>query len=622
MNFNVIITDEGRALLTTIINNNYLLFIDQPRMSENNYVGQEAGLTEATFDGVFVYGTASKSIIDATTLRLKISFTNISLVADHDLYTIGVIARAVDPDTHQRVGSDALLAVCTTNTPTPIPAYDSYYSQWAYNVNLSVGSTQNMTVVATQAGVQYVDLTTPLAINGNTKNTVEEALDGLNNYGDALADNLAAIEKGGAQNLNVYPYADTTKTENGITWTDIGDGTVKATGGTGGTYARFELHSASERMYLPNGTYKISGCPTGAGATTYSMFLSYTKDGSPIGIACGESEIEFTIDGSDGDLTGASVRMGLDIESNVTLPTGGIVFKPMIRDARIIDDTWVPYAETNLQLTRKTSGLSNENLLDNPFFTVNQRGQTNYSSNDYTVDRWRNGVSTAIESNTVVKTNNGVTVNNGANLLVSLYQKIENISNLFGKKLTLSVILDNTLYSNTFVYDTNDPISLPLTSNANLVFLGVDERVQIECIGVNTVTNIRAVKLELGSVSTLANDVEPNYTTELLKCQRYFVAVNAPSDGLIGFGNPNSATTIFAGIPLSTPMRTNPSVSSTGTANVIQGGTANAITNVTFSVLSSNYVQVVFTSSGMTVGAIGSIKAAGGGYSLYLSADL
>ena len=166
----------------------------------------------------------------------------------------------------------------------------------------------------------------------------------------------------GGKNRNVYPYSDTTKSSNGIIWTDIGDGTVRATGGTSGTYSRFELHSTSEKMYLSNGTYIFSGCPSGGGDSTYSMFISYTKGGATVGIVCSDSEVQFTIDGSDGDANGASVRMGLDIEANVTLPIGGVTFSPMIRNASIADNTYVPYAMTNRELTELAASIGLNNF--------------------------------------------------------------------------------------------------------------------------------------------------------------------------------------------------------------------------------------------------------------------
>ena len=41
-----------------------------------------------------------------------------------------------------------------------------------------------------------------------------------------------------------------------------------------------------------------------------------------------------------------------------------------------------------------------------------------------------------------------------------------------------------------------------------------------------TALNVRAIKLELGSVSTLANDAPPDYETELAKCKYYFRRVS------------------------------------------------------------------------------------------------
>ena len=41
---------------------------------------------------------------------------------------------------------------------------------------------------------------------------------------------------------------------------------------------------------------------------------------------------------------------------------------------------------------------------------------------------------------------------------------------------------------------------------------------------------LKAVKLEIGSVSTLANDAPPNYAAELAKCQRYFQRFRTESE--------------------------------------------------------------------------------------------
>ena len=78
------------------------------------------------------------------------------------------------------------------------------------------------------------------------------------------------------KNLIPYPYHQTTKTENGITFTDNGDGTITVNGtATADTW--FILQS-----YAPlNGTYTLSGCQNGS-KTTYILGLG-TSDNADVG---------------------------------------------------------------------------------------------------------------------------------------------------------------------------------------------------------------------------------------------------------------------------------------------------------------------------------------------------
>ena len=53
--------------------------------------------------------------------------------------------------------------------------------------------------------------------------------------------------------------------------------------------------------------------------------------------------------------------------------------------------TWRTFLEKTLAALSGQSGIlrvSNPNLLDNPWFTVNQRGATAYTVGAYGVDRW------------------------------------------------------------------------------------------------------------------------------------------------------------------------------------------------------------------------------------------
>lgn len=72
------------------------------------------------------------------------------------------------------------------------------------------------------------------------------------------------------KNLIPYPYTDTTKTLNGITFTVNSDGSVTVSG-TATAQAYFKLQQS---FSLKKGQYFFSGCPTGGSGATYSLYLS------------------------------------------------------------------------------------------------------------------------------------------------------------------------------------------------------------------------------------------------------------------------------------------------------------------------------------------------------------
>jgi hypothetical protein len=178
----------------------------------------------------------------------------------------------------------------------------------------------------------------------------------------------------------------------------------------------------------------------------------------------------------------------------------------------------------NQGLTNSLANISHENLLDNPWFTVNQRGQSSYTdpgNGAYTVDRWK-----IYNYNTLTVSSNGVSS-------IELFQYFEEdrVKPLLGKTVTLSILLQDgriryssgqlpnafpsveTSYIETNI-DGNTWIYITLYSSK---LLGVKIRNWSD-----QVIDVRAVKLELGSISTLAMDTAPNYQQELAKCQRYY----------------------------------------------------------------------------------------------------
>lgn len=197
------------------------------------------------------------------------------------------------------------------------------------------------------------------------------------------------------------------------------------------------------------------------------------------------------------------------------------------------------------------AGGTNPNLLDNPFFTVNQRGQSSYAGAGYTVDRWRQGSSS---SSTIVD-DNGVTINADENYGFRQILPADLVTFITGKTVTYSIMLqDGTIGTTTFTWPNSATALAGRISGIGVLYAG-------SVLGVAFVhpseLSIRAIKLEPGSVSTLANDAPPDYGTELAKCQRYFTRLKADQGyAPFGVGYIETASTAHVFVPIN--MRSKP----------------------------------------------------------------
>lgn len=158
----------------------------------------------------------------------------------------------------------------------------------------------------------------------------------------------------GAKNLNSYPYYETTGVKSNVTFTDVGDGTITATG-TASADAPFSCHSRLKgrvaEMILPNGKYRVSGCPSGGSDSKYRISVTNTKNGSANALAREYGEgAEFTVNGDDYFIDKSVVSVRCDVISGYAI-SGSLTFKPMVTLVEDIDDTYRPYAMTNKELT-------------------------------------------------------------------------------------------------------------------------------------------------------------------------------------------------------------------------------------------------------------------------------
>lgn len=230
------------------------------------------------------------------------------------------------------------------------------------------------------------------------------------------------------------------------------------------------------------------------------------------------------------------------------------------------------------------AGGSSRNLLDNPWFTVNQRGATVYTSNAYGLDRWKSyGITDGIISGSTVTFSAG-----------TLFQILEDDLNedLLGKTVTGSVMLsDGSVYFGTITV-TDTAQSFVDNDSVKIAYSGGNKHFEIYAKG----HTIKAVKLEYGTQSTLASDHAPDYATELLKCQRYFLKLSAEYELFSGMISSDTKS-YFLFIPTPVTMRATPVVS--GIKCVIRG-----VTGYSSLTPNSTAVAIAFRATGISPNGI------------------
>lgn len=154
------------------------------------------------------------------------------------------------------------------------------------------------------------------------------------------------------------------------------------------------------------------------------------------------------------------------------------------------------------------------NLLDNPWFTVNQRGYHGTLSTAnllYGSDRWKFCPNAQVGDGYAYLPKN-----------TYVCQPMEDMSWIVGKVITISFMeRSGVIHSKTITAVSPYTDYTEGTWRVTTDFRSDSSRVLVWNLA-DTGMYVKAVKLELGSYSTLAYDVEPNYAEELLKCQRYY----------------------------------------------------------------------------------------------------
>lgn len=304
-------------------------------------------------------------------------------------------------------------------------------------------------------------------------------------------------------------------------------------------------------------------------------------EGQISGLSYDASDISY--DNTSSGLTADDVQEAIDeIDSNLDTLDAKVYKTDDSTETTIASDDLLPIYDTSATASKKITvenvvkaTVSNPNLLDNPWFTVNQRGLSSYTADNYSFDRWKILGSGAISISGGVLTLENTNPTFWANLRQFINPTI--IPSLLGKKVTLSILLsDGTIISEAGTMPTTTP-----SIETNIINKYLDDKSRIQFIynnglyfvnvavpsGSTSINNVyfKAVKLEVGSVSTLALDTAPNYATELLKCQRYFQRISTDDSHtlVIGSGHCYGAYLMFDTF-LPVPMRANPTLTVNG----------------------------------------------------------
>lgn len=378
--------------------------------------------------------------------------------------------------------------------------------------------------------------------------------------------------------------------------------------------------------------------PSGAMATvryvkpdgTYGFYDTLTDGTDAIAIT---GNVATVILASQALTVPGEVRMELNFYTSDAEKLTTFSWLVMVQPAALLDATFMSTDYYNIlseqiasvlgteeKIAAVVAGVAKTNLLDNPWFQINQRGEGSYAGAVYGVDRWKSRSS----SITVTKNNDGsITLKNTGTSTGYFAQPIEPGS-LAAGAYTLSIHVlsttgtpnDSGRYGSAYLeYGNNHDYSslVSITSTEEKIYsraLTPPDNV-IMChitVSAGCTITVKAVKLEAGAESTLANDLAPNYLMELLKCQQYYFRIGGKATCANGVGVASSATRINLFIP--TPV----SLRRTGNASIAYGGGIYAaisiaeadklqITGFILNSVAQNGIWVTAETSGATKGA-------------------
>lgn len=327
-----------------------------------------------------------------------------------------------------------------------------------------------------------------------------------------------------------------------------------------------------------------------AGIEPYADGVIEIKAGASRGLPDANGTVYLLGNGGRAEITGTSAEVNFNAPSQ---PAGGGGEGGLTREEvnSIVSNSLAPIQE-ELEQKADISEVSNPNLLDNPDFKINQRGQSSYAKAGYTVDRWKHESRTKVTSEP-----DGIRVEcikSTAEPWAGFAQIVETPF-VMGDSYTVSVYVTDILGEWRLRSDNAaDGVEINLTAGLNTLTFTVvrfnTESFSNNGININITSKTRAgdyfklkwVKLESGERATPF--VPPHPATELMKCQRYFLSITN-GDTYIPpiYGTARRSNQALIVIPTPIAMRVKPSVTISGTVVLFndEDDTNSKVTQVT-----------------------------------------
>ncbi len=274
-----------------------------------------------------------------------------------------------------------------------------------------------------------------------------------------------------------------------------------------------------------------------------------------------------------------------------------------------------------------------QNLLINPFFTVNQRGSTTYAITKpaYTLDGWKTSGDTKAGEVVVGQRYAKLTNTSGT---LGLGQFVEDYGALAGETVTLSMAVD--ILSGSYHLGLNDGTGQAgeVLSQKGLQVYALtatlsDSPSQLWCQLISegaASCRIFAAKLEVGDHQTLAIQggdgtwqltQQPN-PEEILRCYRYqYVPVEGDTSYPLGYGFAFSTSSARMVFPCGVKMRLAPSVTFLNGSNlsgigIFNNGASHTPTAVAGTRNLPGGVGVIFTTSGLVTNDVCTLRSISG----------